>query len=147
MDGVTRIGVSLDPRLLNEFDLSITQKGYVSRSEAIRDLIRDSLAEKEWKNERQITVGVLVFVYDSRHDGIHDQLRDLGRKWRSDMVGSLSVPLEGRNILETVTAIGVMGDLKNLSNELMSIKGVLRGKLTMTSPASGNMHHAGLRGD
>ena len=63
------------------------------------------------------------------------------------MVGSLSVPLEGRNILETVTAIGVMGDLKNLSNELMSIKGVLRGKLTMTSPASGNMHHAGLRGD
>lgn len=147
MDGVTRIGVSLDPGLLNEFDLSISQKGYVSRSEAIRDLIRDSLAEKEWKNERQTTVGVLTFVYDSRHDGIHDQLRNLGRKWRSDVVGSLSVSLEGKNILETVTVIGIMGDLKNLSNELTSVKGVLRGKLTMTAPASGNMHHTGLRGD
>ncbi|MDD4245193.1 MAG: nickel-responsive transcriptional regulator NikR [Candidatus Methanomethylophilaceae archaeon] len=147
MDGVTRIGVSLDPELLNEFDLSISQKGYVSRSEAIRDLIRDTLAEKEWKNETQMMVGVLVFIYDSGHDGIHDQLRDLGKKWGADVVGSLRVPLEGKKVLETMTAIGVMRDLKNMSNELTSVKGVLRGKLTIASAASGNMHHMGLRGD
>ena len=48
MDGVTRIGVSLEPELLNEFDKVIQKKGYVSRSEAIRDLVRDTLAETEW---------------------------------------------------------------------------------------------------
>ena len=47
MDGVTRIGVSLEPELLKAFDESISKKGYVSRSEAIRDLVRDSLAENE----------------------------------------------------------------------------------------------------
>ena len=40
MDGVTRIGVSLEPELLKAFDESISKKGYVSRSEAIRDLVR-----------------------------------------------------------------------------------------------------------
>jgi Arc/MetJ-type ribon-helix-helix transcriptional regulator len=49
MDGVSRIGVSLEPELLKRFDESISKKGYVSRSEAIRDLVRDSLAENEWK--------------------------------------------------------------------------------------------------
>ena len=51
MEGVTRIGVSLEPELLDKFDKSIHEKGYVSRSEAVRDLIRDSLAENEWKND------------------------------------------------------------------------------------------------
>ncbi|HKM13675.1 MAG TPA: ribbon-helix-helix protein, CopG family, partial [Candidatus Methanomethylophilaceae archaeon] len=58
MEGVTRIGVSLEPELLKEFDASISTKGYVSRSEAIRDLVRDSLAENEWKNDEEYMTGV-----------------------------------------------------------------------------------------
>ena len=65
MDGVTRIGVSLEPELLKAFDESISKKGYVSRSEAIRDLVRDSLAENEWKNEDEWMVGTIVMVYDT----------------------------------------------------------------------------------
>ncbi len=51
MDSVSRIGVSLDPELLELFDRHISERGYVSRSEAIRDLIRDNLSENEWKDE------------------------------------------------------------------------------------------------
>ena len=35
-----RVGVSLDQNLLNQFDALIEKQGYVSRSEAVRDLIR-----------------------------------------------------------------------------------------------------------
>ncbi|HTP51594.1 MAG TPA: ribbon-helix-helix protein, CopG family, partial [Anaeromyxobacteraceae bacterium] len=35
-----RIGISLEDDLLAQFDRLITAKGYVNRSEAIRDLIR-----------------------------------------------------------------------------------------------------------
>ncbi|MDD4455314.1 MAG: ribbon-helix-helix protein, CopG family, partial [Candidatus Methanomethylophilaceae archaeon] len=45
MDTVARIGVSLEPKLLEEFDKQIAAKGYASRSEALRALVRDSLAE------------------------------------------------------------------------------------------------------
>ena len=45
MDNVTRIGVSLEPDLLLKFDEMINKKGYITRSEAFRDLIREALTE------------------------------------------------------------------------------------------------------
>ena len=74
MDGVTRIGVSLEPELLKDFDKVISKKGYVSRSEAIRDLVRDSLAENEWKNDKDFMSGVIVMIYDHHTTGIGEKL-------------------------------------------------------------------------
>ena len=62
MDNVTRIGVSIEPELLDEFDELIIRKGYSSRSEALRDLIRDSLAEQDWKNPEQYMVGTITII-------------------------------------------------------------------------------------
>ena len=45
---IERIGVSLEADLLRQFDRLIEQKGYVNRSEAIRDLIRDALVQRQW---------------------------------------------------------------------------------------------------
>ena len=39
---LTRFGISLSEELLGQFDSLIDKKGYPNRSEAIRDLIRDS---------------------------------------------------------------------------------------------------------
>lgn len=74
MDGVTRIGVSLEPELLKLFDESISKKGYASRSEAIRDLVRDSLAENEWKNMDEWVVGTIVIVYDHSSSAVGEKL-------------------------------------------------------------------------
>lgn len=43
-----RFGVSANLKLLEKFDKVIVEKGYASRSEAIRDLIRDQLVEFAW---------------------------------------------------------------------------------------------------
>ena len=40
---IERIGISLEADLLKQFDRLIEQKGYVNRSEAVRDLIRRAL--------------------------------------------------------------------------------------------------------
>ncbi|MHC4193949.1 MAG: ribbon-helix-helix protein, CopG family, partial [Planctomycetota bacterium] len=39
MNRIERVGVSLDKKLLSEFDKLLARQGYGSRSEAIRDLI------------------------------------------------------------------------------------------------------------
>ena len=49
MGDVIRFGVSLDERLLAKFDRLNERKGYANRSEAIRDLIRDSLVREQWE--------------------------------------------------------------------------------------------------
>lgn len=145
MEGVTRIGVSLEPELLKEFDASISTKGYVSRSEAIRDLVRDSLAENEWKNDEEYMTGVIVMVYDHSVTSVGDKLTELQHDHIGNVNTSIHVHLDHERCMEILIVEGKLGSLKKLASEITSIKGVLRGRLTMVSPKSGNMHHMGAR--
>ena len=85
MDGVTRIGVSLEPELLKRFDESIAEKGYVSRSEAIRDLVRDSLAENEWKDPDAHMTGVVVLICNSKVPDVYERMNSAFSK-NSDII-------------------------------------------------------------
>ena len=57
---VTRFGVSLEETLLQQFDRLIHRKGYTNRSEALRDLIRESLVREQWDLGTTETVGSRV---------------------------------------------------------------------------------------
>ncbi|MDR1954980.1 MAG: nickel-responsive transcriptional regulator NikR [Candidatus Methanoplasma sp.] len=145
MDGVTRIGVSLEPELLRDFDKVISKKGYVSRSEAIRDLVRDSLAESEWKNDTDFMAGVIVMIYDHHTTGIGEKLTELQHGKMQNINTSIHVHLDHDRCMEVLIVEGELRQLKVLANEMSSIKGVLRCKLTMASQATGHMHHIGVR--
>lgn len=58
MSRVARFGVSAEADLLEEFDALIKKRGYGSRSEAIRDLIRERQAEEERKDENKETIEI-----------------------------------------------------------------------------------------
>jgi len=65
MADLARFGVSIDQRLLERFDQLIAEKGYVNRSEAIRDLIRNTLVEDQIsRDQTTATVGTVTLVYD-----------------------------------------------------------------------------------
>ena len=61
---IVRFGVSIDERLLTKFDSHISEKGYVNRSEAIRDLIRDVLVEQRIENPETESFGTLTIIYN-----------------------------------------------------------------------------------
>lgn len=145
MDGVTRIGVSLEPELLKEFDKLISKKGYVSRSEAIRDLVRDSLAENEWKNDKEYMSGVIVMVYEHEVTGIGEKLTSMQHEKMQNINTSIHVHLDHDRCMEVIIVEGELGQLKSLTNDISSVKGVLRCKLTMASRSTGHMHYIGSR--
>lgn len=145
MEGVTRIGVSLEPELLKQFDDSISKKGYVSRSEAIRDLVRDSLAESEWKNDEEWMVGTIVMIYDHTMSSVGDKITDMQHDHQSMVNTSVHVHLDHDKCMEILICEGKLKDLKKFSDEITSVKGVLRGRLTMAAPSTGNLHHVGHR--
>lgn len=145
MDGVTRIGVSLEPELLKDFDKVISKKGYVSRSEAIRDLVRDSLAENEWKNDKEYMCGVIVMVYDHSVTAIGEKLTSLQHESMQNINTSTHIHLDHDKCMEVLIVEGELGQLKTLANDISAIKGVLRCKLTMASQTSGHVHHIGPR--
>jgi len=145
MDGVTRIGVSLEPELLKEFDKIISKKGYISRSEAIRDLVRDSLAENEWKNDKDNVCGVIAMVYAHGTTGLNDKLTEIQHEKIDSIRTTIHMHLDHDRCMEIIAVEGELGELKALTNDLSSIKGVHRCRLTMAARASGNMHHVGMR--
>ena len=145
MDTVARIGVSLEPELLKQFDKTISEKGYVSRSEALRDLVRDSLAENEWKNEDAIMTGVLVIVFDTTVRDILNKIEEVMKNRSATVLFTNRVYLDEVNKMEIIVSNGKLKELKELVTDMMAIKGVKRGKLTMAAPGSGIMHHIGLR--
>lgn len=147
MDGVTRIGVSLEPELLAEFDKVIQKKGYVSRSEAIRDLVRDTLAENEWKNEKENMCGVITMVYDHDTTGLSEKLTQVQHAALHSIATTIHMHLDHDRCLEIIAVEGELGQLKQLTNDLGSIKGVLRCKLTMAAKSSGHMHYIGPRNE
>ncbi len=146
-DGVTRIGVSLEPELLEEFDKTIAKKGYVSRSEAIRDLVRDSLAENEWKNDHEFMCGVITMIYNHETNGLSDKLTEVQHSHMQNITTTIHMHLDHDLCMEIVAIQGELGELKRLTNEIGSIKGVLRCKLTMAAKSTGHVHYVGVRKD
>jgi len=69
-----RFGMSIDERLLKRFDHLISEKGYVNRSEAIRDLIRNTLVEEQWEQGDEETFGTITLVYNHHTRELADRL-------------------------------------------------------------------------
>ena len=73
MGETVRFGVSLDSDLLEKFDALCERQGCPSRSEALRDIIRDALVQDSLHSETADAAGVLSLIYDHH-------VRDLSRK-------------------------------------------------------------------
>jgi CopG family nickel-responsive transcriptional regulator len=130
MDDVVRFGVSMDSRLLKQFDKYINQKGYANRSEAIRDLIRNTLVEEEWKVGTGETVGTITIIYNHHKRELTDTLTNIQHKYHASMISTMHVHLDSHNCLEVLVVKGKAREIKIVADRLIGTKGVIHGKLT-----------------
>ncbi|RMF45575.1 MAG: nickel-responsive transcriptional regulator NikR [Deltaproteobacteria bacterium] len=133
MPALTRFGISIDGELLNRFDLLISEKGYLNRSEAIRDLIRNALVEEEWREGNEETVGTITLVYDHHTRDLADKLTEHQHSHHDAIISALHVHLDAHHCLEVVVARGPAAKVRRLADELIGTKGVVHGKLTMAT--------------
>ena len=134
MAETVRFGVSIDGDLLEQFDRLIEAMGYETRSEAIRDLIRDKLVQQAWKEDGDApAVGVLCYVYDhDAHDLAH-RIMHLQHDACDEIVSALHVHLDARNCLEAVVLRGRPASLQKLAGAITSTRGIKHGQLVMTT--------------
>ena len=137
MAGVTRFGVSLDERLLAKFDRLIGRKSYANRSEAIRDLIRDSLVREQWERGDVNAVGTLTLVYDHETRELEERLTELQHAHYQAIVSTLHVHLDPHHCLEVLVLRGKASLLRSISDRLIGTRGVKHG--TFSATAEGNV--------
>jgi CopG family nickel-responsive transcriptional regulator len=134
MSDLTRFGISIDTNLLEQFDQLISDKGYVNRSEAIRDLIRKSLVEDQVdRADATPTVGTVTLVYDHHTRDLSDKLTEHQHSHHDAIISALHVHLDAHHCLEVVVVCGSAAQVKRLANELIGTKGVKHGKLVLTT--------------
>ncbi|MFA5074156.1 MAG: nickel-responsive transcriptional regulator NikR [Nitrospirota bacterium] len=133
MSELTRFGVSIDSQLIRKFDALIQKKGYANRSEAIRDMIRDTLVEQEWESGKQETVGTITIVYNHHTRELEHALTDMQHKSFHQIVSALHVHLDPHNCLEVLVVKGKSYEISAIADRLIGTKGVKHGKLVMTT--------------
>lgn len=133
MSGIARFGVSIDDQLIKKFDALIQRKGYPTRSEAIRDMIRDMLVEEEWEKGEQETVGTITIVYNHHTRELDHALTDMQHKSFNKIISALHVHLDAHNCLEVLVVKGKSREIRKIADSLIGTRGVKHGKLTMTT--------------
>jgi len=133
-----RIGISLEQDLLAQFDRLIAEKGYVNRSEAVRDLIRDSLVQREWASRgREEKVAVVTLVYDHDSASLAQKLAHIQHENHRAVVSALHVHLDPHNCLEVLVLRGRGREVAAMGEGLVSTRGVKYGKVVPATTGEG----------
>ena len=111
----------------------ITKKGYSNRSEAIRDLIRDSLVQLEWESGNKECIGTITIVYSHHRNELLDTLTEIQHNFHTSIISSIHVHMDEHNCLEVIVVKGKGAEIKKIADRLIVPKGVKHGKLTVTT--------------
>jgi CopG family transcriptional regulator, nickel-responsive regulator len=133
MSELSRIGVAIDSDLLEKFDKHIASRGYATRSEAFRDLIREELIEKAWQAPNCEVVGTVTLVYDHHVRLLNEKLTDIQHDAYHSVLSTMHVHLDHDNCLEVVIMRGKAKDVRRIADALITMKGVKHGSLNITS--------------
>ena len=138
---LVRFGVAIEDDLLRAFDAQIARKGYGNRSEAIRDLIRAGLVEETVVRGGDVT-GALMLVYKHHVRELSERLTDIQHELGAAVISTLHVHLDHDHCLEVIALRGPALVLKEAADRILATRGVVHGRLALTSVPHGGKKHA-----
>jgi CopG family transcriptional regulator, nickel-responsive regulator len=137
LSDLIRFGVSIDQDLLENFDRQIGEREYATRSEAIRDLIRESLIQNTIDALPESTVlGSLTIVYDHHARNLLNEMGEMQHDFHEIILSVMHIHVSHDDCMEIIALKGRADEITKLSNRLLSLKGIKNGKLFLTLPSS-----------
>lgn len=131
--GVVRFSVSLEGDLLDQFNRYCSEQRFATRSEAVRQLLRERLTTHAWHNDCRDAAGTLTLVYDHHRPMLRDQLMELQHQHNELVVSTLHAHLTHDVCLEVILLRGPAGRLQQLAAQLRGLKGIFKGELVMAA--------------
>ncbi len=137
MSELVRFGVSIDQDLLENYDRLIAERGYATRSEALRDLIREALIEQKIETESGINaLGSLTLIYDHHARNLAQEMDELQHDFHDNILSVMHFHVSHDDCMEIIALRGIVSEIVELANRLLSLKGIKNGKLFLTLPFS-----------
>jgi CopG family transcriptional regulator, nickel-responsive regulator len=137
---VSRISMSLPETLLCDLDRMVEERGFDSRSQAIADMLYQSLVEHKSDVGQDVMVGVVTLFYDNSVAGLQKQLADLQFRHIDEVISSLHVHLMHNQTMEVILVQGPAQKLRVIANEMTSRRGVISGKMHLIAALIPQLH-------
>jgi CopG family nickel-responsive transcriptional regulator len=133
MSEIVRFSVSLEDDLLEQFDRYCAEQHFATRSEAVRQLIRDKLTAHAWESDAKDVAGTLTLVYDHHRQQLRDHLTSLQHDNMELVIATLHAHLTHNLCLEVIVLRGPAAKLQEIAAKLQGLKGILKGELVMAA--------------
>jgi CopG family nickel-responsive transcriptional regulator len=127
-----RITISLDETLGEALDRMTADRAYGSRSEAVRDLVREGL--ERWRIEQpegSHCVANLSYVVDRRVRGLPQRIADMQHAHHDLVASSMTVRLDHFHSLDTVVLKGATEAVRDFADRIRSERGIRLGSVNM----------------
>jgi len=136
MSDLARFTVSLEADLLDEFDRYCAAGQFATRSEAIRQLLRERLNHAAFATDRADVAASLTLVYDHHRSHLTDTMIDLQHRHEGLVVSSMHVHLTHDLCMELIALRGPAKELQHLAAELSGLKGIHQAQLVVARAVS-----------
>lgn len=136
-----RITISLDDPLAEALDEFLKKTGYRSRSEGVRDIVRDVMGRHN--NEviaHKHSVANLSYIYDCRVRRLASRLSEMQHAHHDLVVSASSVPLDHSSSLESVMLKGSTNALREFADSVQAQRGVRSLMLNLIGVDPGDRH-------
>lgn len=140
-----RITITIDDDLLTDVDSLVAARGYTSRSEAIREMLRETAKHVHLSDRAAPCMATLTYVYSRRLRDLPQRLVDTQHEHHDLGIASTHVHLGDDDCLEVAILRGPAEALRRHSDELTAQRGVRHAHLHLI-PVPGERHERGRRG-
>lgn len=125
-----RITITLDEKLVEQFETFLKRHGYDNRSEAFRDLVRERLASEHLvQDPGGDCVATLSYVYNHHERELATRMTQVQHNHHDLTVSTLHVHLDHDHCLEATVLRGALNRVQGFADEVTAQPGVRHAKL------------------
>jgi CopG family nickel-responsive transcriptional regulator len=127
---IVRFSISLPEELLNIMDNNFINQGYASRSEFIRDLIREKIVSEKWENPEENVIGVLSIIYNHHTSDLTEKMIQIQHNNLINILCNLHIHINYEDCLEVIVIKGLAKEIHKINLEISGIRGIKFSELT-----------------
>jgi CopG family transcriptional regulator, nickel-responsive regulator len=136
-----RLTITIDDDLLGEVDAFIARRGYATRSEAFRDLLRSGLEQADPETgESRNCIATLSYVYDHAARDLPKRLTQEAHDHADLAQATLHVHIDHESCLEVTVLRGARDEVKAFADHVIAERGVRHGHVVMMPIAASDGH-------
>ena len=119
-----RITITIDDDLLDAVDGLMAQRGYASRSETFRDILREMTDRQSAADPKAACIATFSYVFDHATRELASRLTHAHHDHHDLAVASLHVHLDHQSCLEVSVLRGAAGSVTAFADTLSTQRGV-----------------------